>query len=133
MRAEEYDKVEKVIYDRYPTGIDHMALNDTDTLFEMLSGDSEIPADFDSECVIHQLNMLATGRHLKKYKAKIEALYDLAFKIKENKKYNKKLDVRIDTVAKLINECQENIKMSKYGIEQSLTNTSQELKTNIYS
>ena len=130
MRAEEYDKIKKKIYDEYPTGIDHMALGDTDTLFEELSGQTTIPPHFDSECAIHQLNMLATNKHLRKYKVKIETLYKLAIKIK-NKKNNKKLNIKIDTLAKLINECQENIKMSKYGIKQTLTENPHMLKNNI--
>jgi hypothetical protein len=126
MKAEEYNKVREEIYRKYPTGIDHMALGDTDSLFEELSGRISIPTHFSSEHVIHLLNIQATKKHLAKYIAKIKILYNIASGLKkkprsqENKAYKTRLNVRIDILAGLINGSKENIKMSMYGINKQL-------------
>lgn len=126
VKAEEYHRVRKEIYKRYPTGIDHMALGDTDSLFEELSGRITIPIHFSSEHVIHLLNIQATKKHLAKYMAKMDILYKIAGGLKKkprsqsNKAYKTRLNIRIDNLAGLINESRDNIKMSMYGINEQL-------------
>ena len=126
VKAEEYNKVREEIYKKYPTGIDHMALGDTDSLFEELSGRISIPNHFSSEHVIHLLNVQATKKHLAKYTAKLQTLYNIAKGLKKrprsqaNKDYKARLNIRIDIVAGLINDSRDNIKMSMYGINEQL-------------
>jgi hypothetical protein len=127
VKAEEYKRVRQTIYDRYPTGIDHMALGDTDSLFEELSGRIAVPDHFSSEHAIHLLNIQATKKHLTKYVTKLQVLYNIAKGLKKkprsqaNKAYKTRLNIRIDNLAGLINESRDNIKMSMYGINEQLT------------
>lgn len=133
MEAKDYQQIENKIYNKFPTGIDHMVFGDPDTLFEKLSGKITIPVHFDSECAIHQMNLLATEKHLKKYTTKIQLLYNIATKMRKSsdRKHKHRINVRIDRLATLINECRENIKMSQYGIEQKLTGETHLMKRNI--
>lgn len=139
MNAKEYKKIRDEIYRKYPTGIDHMALSDTDTLFEKLSGKITISEHFSSEHVIHLLNIQATKKHLAKYIIKLQMLYDIAEKFTKkprssaNKAYKNKLNLRIDNISKLINESKANIKMSMYGINDQLIQDTQTIKKNISS
>ena len=134
MKAEEYHRIREEIYRKYPTGIDHMALGDTDSLFEELSGRITIPAHFSSEHVIHLLNIQATKKHLAKYTAKMQILYKIASGLKKkprsqaNKAYKTRLNVRIDILAGLINDARDNIKMSMYGINEQLIKKAKTVK-----
>lgn len=139
MKAEEYHKVREEIFRRYPTGIDHMALGDTDTLFEELSGRISVPDHFSSEHVIHLLNIQATKKHLAKYMTKLQALYKIASGLKKkprsqaNKAYKVRLNVRIDNLAGLINESRDNIKMSMYGINEQLIKDAETVQESGYT
>lgn len=137
MKAEEYRKVRQTIYDKYPTGIDHMALGDTDTLFEELSGRITIPFNFSSEHTIHLLNIQATKKHLAKYLAKLQILYGMVSQLKHkprsqtNKATRTKLNIKINSLANLINESRDNIKMSMYGINEQLIKDAHTIKKNV--
>jgi hypothetical protein len=137
MKAEEYRKIRNTIYDRYPTGIDHMALGDTDTLFEELSGRITIPVNFSSEHVIHLLNIQATKKHLVKYLTKMQMLYEMVSQLKHkprsqtNKTSRAKLNIKIDSLAGLINDSRANIKMSMYGINEQLIKDAHMIKKNV--
>lgn len=137
MKAEEYKEIRDTIYNKYPTGIDHMALGDTDSLFEELSGKINIPPNFSSEHVIHLLNIQATKKHLSKYLAKVQILYEMVSQLKHkprsqaNKTTRTKLNVKIDSLAKLINVSRANIKMSMYGINEQLIKDAHTIKKNV--
>lgn len=137
MKAEEYKKIRDTIYNKYPTGIDHMALGDTDSLFEELTGRITIPVNFSSEHVIHLLNIQATKKHLAKYLTKIQILYEMVSQLKHkprsqaNKTSKTKLNIKINSLAGLINESRDNIKMSTYGINEHLVKDAQTIKKNV--
>jgi len=139
MKAEEYRKIKNEIYKKYPAGIDHMSLRDTDALFKELSGRINMPIHLNSEHVIHLLNIQATKRHLAKYKMKLHILYNIIKKFTrkprsaENKAYKKKLIFKINNLAKLVEISRENIKISMNSTNNHLIRDAQAIKKNISS